>query len=533
MLFFFKKYILKEYHKISLFIIIIASFFISIFKSIHNTDPLHFSYLFYDSTKLLEGLTPFKDIHIVYGILTTLIHSFSILIIGNFLLSISIITAFFYALTFYVYYKILCNFNLKKIYVFLAILIIFIMHPAILKPWPDYLAYFFLICSIFFYSKEKQSDYYSFLVGFLLALSVMSRFSFVLPLSVFFFLILLFEGKKKRFLIFFGYVFPLLIFFLYLNINNLYEFWYINCCKSHSIYQYNHWHPFVKEQYGYLNFFLILDGLLINLFTSIVTLDFKWFFYFLVLILNTCYLIIKIFSRKLLIKTEKKLCLLSVLSILMFSNAVHIPAIFRLSTGAIIGLVPILCFFEKLTFKNFFFSNVVRLIIFFFLIIFILKYPFRMLSAYKFILHDNLALSEPKVGILKFQRFPTDVSFFYQQFEKEINKLHSKYNIAYNYNFTNNSLLPLISKTQSYQFSSFHGHDGFLGSSAWEKAYEYRPDLSLSAKLKNKSDDIIIFQNVKNESEIFSDDFFIFSKLNYPLHKDNKILLILLSKKLK
>ena len=156
-----------------------------------------------------------------------------------------------------------------------------------------------------------------------------------------------------------------------------------------------------------------------------------------------------------------------------------------------------------------------------------------MLSAYKFILHDNLALSEPKVGILKFQRFPTDVSFFYQQFEKEINKLHSKYNIAYNYNFTNNSLLPLISKTQSYQFSSFHGHDGFLGSSAWEKAYEYRPDLSLSAKLKNKSDDIIIFQNVKNESEIFSDDFFIFSKLNYPLHKDNKILLILLSKKLK
>ena len=79
MLFFFKKYILKEYHKISLFIIIIASFFISIFKSIHNTDPLHFSYLFYDSTKLLEGLTPFKDIHIVYGILTTLIHSFSII----------------------------------------------------------------------------------------------------------------------------------------------------------------------------------------------------------------------------------------------------------------------------------------------------------------------------------------------------------------------------------------------------------------------------------------------------------------------
>ena len=140
-----------------------------------------------------------------------------------------------------------------------------------------------------------------------------------------------------------------------------------------------------------------------------------------------------------------------------------------------------------------------------------------MFSAYKFITHDNVVLSQPRVGFLKFQKFPNEVSFFYEKFEKEINKLHSKYNITYNYNFTNNSLLPLISKTQSYQFSSFHGFDGYFGVGVWEKAYEYRPDLSLSAKLKNKSDDIIIFQNVKKEIEIFYYDFFIFTF--YFIHK--------------
>ena len=529
-----KNYVKINYHTISVFIIIILSFLISIFKSIHNIDPLHFSFLFFDANKLIQGLIPFKDIQIVYGILTTLIHSASILIIGNFLLSISIITALFYALTFYFYYKILCNFNLKKNYILLVILIIFIIHPAILIPWSDYLAYFFLVLSIFCYSKEKKTYYDSFLVGFLLALSVMCRFTFVLPVSVFIFLILLFEDRNKnRFLILFGYLLILLIFFLYLKINNLYEYWYISCCKAHSIYQYKEWHPFVREEYGYLNFFLILDTLIINLLSSVVNLDFKWFFYFLLLIFNICYLLLKIFSINLLTAKEKKLCLISFFSILMFSNAVHFPAIFRLSTGSIIGLVPISIFFEKLILKKKLFINIVYIFLTLLIIIFIIKYPFRMFSAYKFITHDNVVLSQPRVGLLKFQKFPNEVSFFYEKFEKEINKLHSKYNITYNYNFTNNSLLPLISKTQSYQFSSFHGFDGYFGVGVWEKAYEYRPDLSLSAKLKNKSDDIIIFQNVKNESEIFSDDFFIFSKLNYPLHKDNKILLILLSKKLK
>jgi len=70
--------------------------------------------------------------------------------------------------------------------------------------------------------------------------------------------------------------------------------------------------------------------------------------------------------------------------------------------------------------------------------------------------------------------------------------------------------------------------------------YKYYPTLTFNEAIKKKSDNMVVFINVKNvamfnqyRKKIDLDNFFIFSQLHYPLHENQKVLLILISKNIK
>jgi hypothetical protein len=61
----------------------LISFGISIFKTIYNPDPIHFSVMFSEANSLLNKELPYKEIFIIYGLITTIIHASSIFFFGE------------------------------------------------------------------------------------------------------------------------------------------------------------------------------------------------------------------------------------------------------------------------------------------------------------------------------------------------------------------------------------------------------------------------------------------------------------------
>jgi hypothetical protein len=214
--------------------------------------------------------------------------------------------------------------------------------------------------------------------------------------------------------------------------------------------------------------------------------------------------------------------------------------IFRLSTGAIIGLISSYSYLMNLFRKIFSYSRKLRKI-FFLTLLFILFTLFYTLKKsyhnYKDVLNINSTLSEPKIDFLKYQKFPIEVSFFYEKFDLEIKRMHSLYKVDYNYNFSDNSLLPIISRTKSLQISSFYNLFGLSDPDDFANLYKYYPHLKFSEIIKKKPNNMMVFVMLKDKNEINKfknninfNDFFIFSELIYPLNKNNPKLLILLPK---
>ena len=440
---------------------------------------------------------------------------------------------------FFFFYKILLGFNIYKNYSAVTVLIIFIIHPAILLPWANYIAYFFLILGLFFFTKKEKNYLFYLLAGFFLGLSVLSRQTYFLSIFIFFIFFLIFNFPKyKKILVVFGYIFPLCIFLFYLFFNNLFYFWTLATYKWPALIIVSQFHPgFDQYSSVVLKYPSLLIPLFSRLFFSLLDLDIKWFFYLCLLFINIIFIFLYFVLKKNKFHSEnnkKKLILISVLSILLFSEAVHIPDIMRLSTGAIIGAISATAiiyefrFFFKKFFNNksfFYFFSILA-------IIFIFTILNKAYKNYQYTFQTEKSFTIPKVEVLRFQRYPDEISSFYENINYEIIKAQKKYKINYNFNFTNNSLLPSLGRnTNSFQISSHYGFNGIEGLSVFGHIYKYRENLNDKNFLFRN--DIIIFQNVENKKEIFSENFFIFKELVYPLHDKKKTMLILLPKNIK
>ena len=162
--------------------IVITSFTLSVYFNLFNSDGHHPARMFVEANKLIFGLKPYEDIFITYGILTTFIHSLSLVLFGKQIMSVFIITAIFYASSFLIYYFILKNLNINKNFSILSILLIFFIHPTIVLPWANYLAYFFLLIGLFFFTKKESNSKYFIYTGFFWSLAVLCRQTYILSI---------------------------------------------------------------------------------------------------------------------------------------------------------------------------------------------------------------------------------------------------------------------------------------------------------------------------------------------------------------
>ncbi len=324
--------------------IIISFFFIyAVFISSFQYDGHHVGLVYSNALDLINGKIPYKEIFIQYGFLTTLIHGLILTLFDSKVFFLSIFTCVFYSLSILLIYLSIKNI-LTNFYAFIATLIIIFNHPIPWLPWSNYIAFFFLSLSIYFLTK-KDKNY--FIIGLFFGLVSLSRQDFFVPLvlsTLFFLIFYFFKFKKipfnKSLNLAIGFLMPLIIFLIYLFYNNIFFYW-----KNFLIIPNLYLEIYQISLSNLISNFVIF--FLTKSFFNFITMP-QYFIISLVLISNSIIIFFKILNK---INIPNNIFYLSVLSCFLCIVSLKIE-IFRLYTSVIIGLIPLLYYFDKIKDKN-------------------------------------------------------------------------------------------------------------------------------------------------------------------------------------
>ena len=197
-------------------------------ESMVNLDSFDWGFMYGPAMDLKNGAIPYSETFICYGYLTTWIQSISLAVFGERLMSLGIMTGVFYSLSLFLCYRIFLKFMPRSL-AFIAVLLIFLIHPYMIYPASNYFVYTFQLLALIFFLKYSESRYNGFLAGFFLSLSLLARYTAVQAVLPPFILLLGWEyytaqGTRKHILekmgiVSAGLILPLLLFVLYLATN--------------------------------------------------------------------------------------------------------------------------------------------------------------------------------------------------------------------------------------------------------------------------------------------------------------------------
>jgi len=476
--------------------------------------------MFVDANLLLQGLKPYKEIFIYYGVLSNILHALAIIILGNNILSIWIVTSIFYSLSFLIFYLILRNFKISHVKSSFAILIIFLIHPSIVLPWSDYFAFFFVLLGILYFSGHNTKKYI--FTGFFWSLAYLCRQTYFAPLLLSILFIIFSENyfsnseKKKKFFnsnyffLLVTFLLPIITLLIYLKINNTFIYWKFATFDMVDIFLPVNNHSYDKILSFFSFIYQLLRPFLSNLFYSIKNLDPRWFFYLIIFITNI--FILSIFFIR---RVNKKISQISFLSLGLCVNSLHLAEIFRLSTSLVIGFIPLIFFFRKIKYFNYFYF------IFFILLISTWhggKHNYSYDYYYK--KKDNYFFSN--ISYFKFQKMPKNYADFYDRFNTCIREINELYVINSNYNLTSIPILAFMSSSKSYQVGTFYMEK-------WKNIYLAREKLDLNENYFSQGNDLIIFypSNDGTYDKKFSKNFFVYKKIDYPFGIYKHLLILL------
>ena len=349
-----------NYIKFFFFILPLVSFFFSLYQLNYQYDGHHHGVVFSISEDFMSGKIPYKDFFPHYGISFIIINSFFIKIFSSSIYGTYFFISLCKGISFLVFGMIIKKFFDFKIAIS-AMLMMFFLHPFVDTPWPEYLFFLFILIS-FYILLVSKNNFLFFLSGFFYSLAGLTKDNLTIMLFfslLIFFLCLFFLKKIKKKLIhneiiniywIFGYLIPLIFFFLYL-INNLIFQEYLDhmdigkfaiqyfCTSKIDLF-------FLRViDCGFLSFKELSYNSIARIFTEPY-----WLFFLLIIIMNIFFIINTLFFNKEKIINGKKMTMLwiSFLSLILYSSNFYFLSVQKLFTGVSIGMIVLIYLIENL-----------------------------------------------------------------------------------------------------------------------------------------------------------------------------------------
>jgi hypothetical protein len=304
----------------------IISFIGSAFQGQYIYDGFHLSVPIIEAKRYFNNEIPFKDFLIHYGFLKTFFDYLIFKIVDFNIYFFFLIYSFIYSLSI-----LLISIITKKIssnnFALLISSCVFFIHPFLLLPWHNYLLFFLLLLFLYFRLFHNYAFSNLFLgLGYLVSTESFYLISFI----IFFFSISLNSFSKNIFFFlksFFYFFIPAIFFSIYLLYYNLFYPWFDN----------NKLTTVVFETFG-LDYFKIILNFINNIFdVDFINLLFIQPYKLVFLII----FVFNFFYFFFLVIKKKEIALISFIALCMSSNAFYTFQLYKLSTGLIIGIIPI------------------------------------------------------------------------------------------------------------------------------------------------------------------------------------------------
>lgn len=491
-------------------VIFILSVAGAVWQGQYSVDHAHWGSMISNAKDLVQGLAPYKNIYILYGFLTTSIHAIAYKYLGENLQSLILMTAFFYACGLMLVYIIAEQVESNKKIAFAVVLTYFLVHPFAIYPWSNYLAFPLLMFGLLNSLNKQQKAIRYFFSGFAFSLAVLTREGLLPPVLLYLMAVIIIdvlndsESKnkkiKKGLISVVGFVLPIAIFIGYLYSRDIYNYWKTMSWNLPQLYA-AEFFPHMKGMELFIPFLKQIIG-------GVLRLDVRWMLVLITLLINGGVVVFALINSQFR-KNYANNIKVALLSMLLISSALHLPEIFRLATGGMIGLVNVYMVGQKSKVHYvFFIALVIELAI-----TIVPTGSGNSFSTTNYFWPDENKIKNTKTvtvpSYFRNQKWESDAIDFYNEIEADLKKLQTVCKLKYHYNMTQDSFLVVISPFERYQIAA-HWTSDSIGS--------LRPDLNIEQKLK-KDQDILIFQELANDGTDIAkipEDFVLFKKYKTP-----------------
>jgi hypothetical protein len=157
-------------------IICLLSLILSLIEGANYLDTHHDPIIFSNSLFIMNGLLPYKDFYVQYGIIQPTINAIFFKLFGARFILQNFVVAATYSIFLYFNYKIIREL-INKNSALLFLLILFFLEPFVILPWPNFFIGLIAAIGLYYfvlYIKYKNSNYF-YITLFLISLLPLTR----------------------------------------------------------------------------------------------------------------------------------------------------------------------------------------------------------------------------------------------------------------------------------------------------------------------------------------------------------------------
>lgn len=465
---------------------------VSLWQSLYRFDPHHYGLMLSYAQDFCQGRTPYLEIGQVYGWLSTIIHGLAFCYGGQRLVTLSAVTIAFYGIGLFLLYWLAIRVTGSAVLALFVLVIAALMHPLTVYPWPNYIAFPFLMAGLLALVRVPLGERSALAAGVALGLAVLAREN-LLPAAICIIGTLLVldllrpqssrrAGLRLAAVAFGGLLAPLLVFFIYLVWIAAVGDWFnvtVRTVMDSASRGPAHLSDIrglgaIKPLFWYLRAGVFrleprtcLIALMIAASAAALALHFLG-------------LVRRVLSRELALVASASLLLLS-------ATLPSPPEVFRIATGSIVGLIPLFALFRA--------GRVDRIAFVFFLGALIPTLPNK--DGSNFVVRAvqrNQAVEVGTPGVLAGQRWQIAQAQYYRDIMSIFTDLegnpHCRF--RYHYNATSDAFIAVISPFERLQlFPMFTGRPE---ATAPNTAPQGTLDLAFASKLTDR--DLVLIRQV-------------------------------------